>query len=220
MTRAPLSLLAGFAVLVLAIPALAEVTMGSFQPREGQVHLFNGHLKSGENGLTVSVTPFGAWGGGGTVAIGLEVSPLPVPEITARIECEQAAEVRPPMVVAKDAACSGGAYVEVPPDAGRGDDASGKPIDHGRMVIPFHVDAGGMYDVWVRVYWPDTAANSYFIQVDDSSIVQFGQDETFGRWHWVKARDAYSLAAGNHRLVLRTRETNTRGDCVEIAPAP
>jgi len=195
-------------------------SLGSFQPREGGVRLFNGHLKSGANDITVSVTPFGPGGGRGTVAIGLEVSLLPVSQITARIECEKATEITRPMVVVKDAACSGGACVEVPRDAGRGDGASGKPIDHGRMVVPFHVDSAGKYDVWARVCWPDTAANSYFIQVDDSSIVQFGQDELFGRWHWVRARDTYTLAPGVHRLILRTRETDTRGDCVVVAPAP
>jgi hypothetical protein len=151
--------------------------------------------------------------------LGLEVSVLPVGEVVARIECEAAERIEAPMVVVSEQGCSGGECVRVPIDAGRGDDSEGNPIDHGRMVLPFDVNRAGDYDVWARVFWPATTANSYFIEVDGSETVQFGQDEEFGRWHWVKSRDSYPLAAGEHRLVLRTRETNTGGDVVVIAPA-
>jgi len=150
---------------------------------------------------------------------GLDVSVLPVTDIVARLECEKADTVQAPMVLARDGACSGGACVQVPLEAGRGDDAEGKPIDHGRMTLTFGIETEGSYDVWVRVYWPATTANSYFIQVDDGEIVQFGQDEVFGRWHWVKAKSSYALKPGKHTLILRTRETDTRGDVVAIARA-
>jgi hypothetical protein len=152
-------------------------------------------------------------------AFGLEVSVLPAAGIVARLECEKAEALTAPMVVAKDPGCSGGACVQVPRDAGRGDDAQGKPIEHGRMTFTFPVEEEGRYDVWVRVLWPATTANSYFIRMDDGEIAQFGQDEVFGRWHWVKSKDSYALKPGKHTLILRTRETNTRGDVIAIARA-
>jgi len=173
-------------------------------------------IHEGANELLAEVTaPRGAL----SVPFGLDVSVLPVTDVVARLECEKADAIQPPMVVAKDGACSGGACVQVPRDAGRGDDAEGKPIDHGRMTFTFPIETEGSYDVWVRVFWPATTANSYFIQVDDGEIAQFGQDEVFARWHWVKAKGSYALKPGKHTLVLRTRETDTRGDVVAIARA-
>ncbi|MCE5218707.1 hypothetical protein LLH03_16970 [bacterium] len=148
-----------------------------------------------------------------------DLSVLPVTKVIARLECEQADVVQAPMVTLESSACSGGACVHVPEEAGRGDDAAGKPIDHGRMAFSFTTPDAGTYDVWVRVLWPATTANSYFLQVDDGEAVVLGQDEAFGRWHWVKAARAYPLTAGKHTLLLRTRETDTRADVVVIAPA-
>jgi hypothetical protein len=184
--------------------------------RTGESTCLGAQVQQGTNDLLAEVT---APREAGPVLFGLDVSVLPVTDIVARIECEKADAIQAPMVVAKDGACSGGACVQVPRDVGRGDDAEGKPIDHGRMTFTFATEAEGDYDVWVRVFWPATTANSYFIQVGDGEIVQFGQDEVFGRWHWVKAKDSYALKRGRHTLVLRTRETDTRGDVVAIARA-
>ncbi len=212
----------GIADLVVRTTCQGTVWLGtgaqrrSFDAGRPGVHFFSGAVNSGENLIQVMLFPGAAKR---QARLALDVSVLPVHEIAARMECEKAQDLRPPMVVVKDPQCSGRACVHVPRNAGRGDDAEGNPIDHGCMLLPFSVERMGKYEVWVRVFWPATTANSYFIQVDEGAIVQFGQDEVFGRWHWVKARDTYSLAAGRHRLILRTRETDTRGDYVVIAPA-
>ncbi len=190
--------------------------VGRFARDAAGTHYLSAPVREGESEVLVQLL---ARGRADEARLGLETSVLPVGEVVARVECEAAEPIEPPMVVVSEPGCSGGKCVRVPIDAGRGDDAEGDPIDHGRMVLPFSVDRAGDYDIWARVFWPATTANSYFIEVDDSGTVQFGQDEEFGRWHWVKSRDSYSLAAGEHRLVLRTRETNTMGDVVVIAPA-
>lgn len=154
-----------------------------------------------------------------TVPFTADLTVLPVTATVARLECEQAAAVQEPMVVTKSEACSGGACVHVPADAGRGDDEQGKPRDHGRLTLGFTVPAAGNYEVWARVLWPATTANSYFLQVDGGEAQVFGQDEVFGRWHWVKAGAPYALEAGKHTLALRPRETDTRADVVVVAPA-
>jgi len=212
---------AGHADILLRteLPAAAFLNgelLGHFLRSKTGAHYLTTRVNEGANEVLVQVL---AGDGTEDVRLGLEISVLPVHDIVARIECEAAERIEPPMMVASDSGCSGGACVSVPIDAGRGDDAEGNPVDRGRMVIPFSLDEAGDYDVWARVFWPATTANSYFIEVDESETVQFGQDETFGRWHWVKARDSYSLEPGPHRLVLRTRETNTLGDVVVIAPA-
>ena len=212
---------AGHADIVLRteLPGAAWLNgepIGRFRRSSTGAHYLTAPVAGGGNDILVQVL---AGDGTEDVRLGLGISVLPVHDIVARIECEAVERIEPPMTVTPDPSCSGGACVSVPMDAGRGDDAEGDPIDHGRTVIPFRVDKAGDYDIWARVLWPATTANSYFIEVDDSETVQFGQDEVYGRWHWVKDRDSYSLGPGEHRLVLRTRETNTSGDVVVIAPA-
>ena len=156
--------------------------------------------------------------GAASRTFGLNIAFLPVTEVVAQFECESA-ELREPMTVVSDPSCSGGAYVHSPAHAGRGDDAEGDPVEHGRMTFTMEVPEGGDYDIWVRCLWPATTANSYFIEVDDGDTVQFGQDERFGVWHWVKARHPYHLSPGEHEIALRTRESNTLGDMLLLAPA-
>lgn len=166
---------------------------------------------------------------------------IPAHAATVVLEAEAAVEVEAPMALATNSVAkqvadightaSGGAWLTIP-------DGAGNPPKVEKGLARFEVDvpASGGYYVWARVLWSGECGNSFTLQVDGGAPVLFGEDPTFGVWHWVRypvSRMAkpIQLEAGRHTIVFRNREdgvaidqfllaTDKRFTPVGIADAP
>ena len=141
------------------------------------------------------------------------------------VEAESAAEVEAPMALATNAvpaadvghAASGGAWLQIPEGAG-----NPPKLEKGFARFEIEVPADGGYYLWARVSWGGECSNSFTLQVDDAAPVLFGEDPTFGTWHWVRypaSRMAkpIQLAAGRHTVVFRNREDGVALDSFILA---
>jgi hypothetical protein len=120
----------------------------------------------------------------------------------------------PPMrkVARKDAAA--GAVVVAPAGSGRGE-KGGKALDNGYAAYKIDIPKDGKYRVAARVFWPHGSSNSFFYAWDEEPPELLGNEDVFGRWHWIKTA-ARRLNAGQHTLVIRNREEGSVLDCLTI----
>jgi len=119
------------------------------------------------------------------------------------IEAEDANFVSSEMMIGLDNKASKGKYIYAP-------DIS-DPEDEGYMEYQIDILTPGIYKIWARCYWPDGAANSFFVSTDEESEVILGNDQTFNFWHWVPG-PLYRLSTGKHILKIRDREDGSRLD--------
>ena len=70
----------------------------------------------------------------------------------------------------------------------------------------------------VLVQWKNTSNNSLFFSWDAAKPEVLGNDEEYGRWHWVETKPV-RLSAGAHRLVIRNRDENSVVDCFVLRPS-
>ncbi len=110
---------------------------------------------------------------------------------------------------------TGGQVVLVPADAGRGE--NGKIIDNGWATYAIDIPKDGAYRLSARVFWDNTANNSFFYAWDGEQPKMLGNDEEYGNWHWIQT-ERKSLKAGKHTLVIRNRDPNSVLDCMTLVP--
>jgi hypothetical protein len=140
----------------------------------------------------------------------LETPPAPI-----FVEAE-GGQLTTPMraLLEKDAA--GGVSVFAPPGAGRGENG-GKVLDNGRATYKISIPKDGTYRLNARVFWKSTSNNSFFYAWDGGKPQILGNDENFGKWHWIQTEPTH-LKAGEHTLVIRNREENSVLDCMTLTP--
>ncbi len=139
-------------------------------------------------------------------------------------EAETAAGIEAPMLLesATDGAdaehtASGGSFLHIKEGAG-----NPPKLDKGFARFEIDVPASGAYRLWARVRWEGECSNSFTVQIDDRPAFLFGEDMTFGVWHWVKhpvARTAplIQLEKGRHVIVFRNREDGVALDQILLA---
>lgn len=139
-------------------------------------------------------------------------------------EAETAAETEEPMVLEKapdgadaEHTASGGAFLHIKEGAG-----NPPKLEKGFAKFTVDVPATGAYRLWARVKWEGECSNSFTVQIDDRPAFLFGEDMTFGVWHWVKhpvARMAplLQLEKGMHTIVFRNREDGVALDQILLA---
>ena len=129
------------------------------------------------------------------------------------------------MVVAKDAAASGGAYIWTPGEPGQRDTASGS------ILWELTVDKAATYYLWGRVLTPTPSDDSFYVRVIGGAGEQVGGIEwhtgTRRTWSWSLARDKNAgeptglpLPAGKVRLEIRTREDGAKIDRLYLTTDP
>lgn len=129
------------------------------------------------------------------------------------LEAEAATELKAPMhvvnlgkepVPAKAVkGASGNQYLEIPEGAGK------PPEVGGEASLSFEAPEAGTYVLWCRVWWPDGCGNSLGLSMDGGPAFTFGQDATYGKWHWWKAParlKQLELTKGPHMLKISNRE--------------
>ncbi len=77
----------------------------------------------------------------------------------------------------------------------------------GSAVYRFYTPADGDYTLWGYCLWQDACTNAVYVQFDDRDRAILGNDNVFGRWHWVRGF-RIGLAAGYHRLRLSNHSSN------------
>jgi hypothetical protein len=97
-------------------------------------------------------------------------------------------------------------------------DNGGANNDRGRAELPFHVSRPGVYAAWVRARWDNACGNSVLLHVDGGKGFTAGEDAVFNAWHWIRA-GRYTLAAGEHKIVLAGREDGIAVDEILFTPS-
>jgi hypothetical protein len=97
------------------------------------------------------------------------------------------------------------------------------PTPNGSLTQSFSVPATATYTVWSRIMAPDSTANSYYLEVDDTTcgIVVGDSAITANNWAWVNyqggntnSKITMNLTAGTHTLRMVGRETGVKLDRV------
>ncbi|MCC6127350.1 MAG: hypothetical protein IT426_20505 [Pirellulales bacterium] len=128
----------------------------------------------------------------------------------------EAGQLATPMQKAAWADATGGGVVFVPRGSGRGE-KNGKPLDNGSATYDVDIPQDGKYRLRARVFWDNTSNNSLFYAWDGNEPQILGNDEEYGKWHWIET-DPAELKAGKHTLVIRNRDENSVLDCMTVAP--
>jgi hypothetical protein len=132
------------------------------------------------------------------------------------VEAENYISIVPSMAKATSSVTSGGAYIHIPLKRPHGTE-EGAPSDQGRATYKIKVPAKGKYRFWGRAHWYDGCGNSFFLKVGDKPPVVFGQNGTYGRWHWVRG-PLLDLEAGEVTLVIQNREDGAMLDQFLLTP--
>ena len=153
----------------------------------------------------------------GAVLTGRGVEPLPTyvtsGDAPLRMEAESASRVSGPVEEIEDTACSGGRRLEVPNDTYRGTGAA--------AVFAVQLPVAGTKRLWLRTFWPDIGANSFYLGLDGGKEDVFGNTEgptVIGVWHWLPG-PTWDLNAGAHTVTVRWREDGTQLDLALLADA-
>ena len=96
-----------------------------------------------------------------------------------------------------------------------------QPTTYGKATVTVTVPQNGTYRVWSRIMAPNTTANSYTLEVDDTTCgVRVGDSAiTANTWTWVDYKDAasatkinFTLTAGQHTVTMIGREADVKLD--------
>jgi len=135
------------------------------------------------------------------------------------IEAESYNEIKASTrVVSGDSTASGGKYTEYP--LRRPHATSENPEikgDGGYVLFKVSVPEQGNYKLWLRTWWYDACANSFFVIVDDKPAVVAGGDATYRSWQWRDIKQPYALTAGVHTIKVQNREDGARLDEILLA---
>ncbi len=117
-----------------------------------------------------------------------------------------------PMAIVSDAALPSARAIEVPFAGGR---------DLGSARCRFKIDEAGDYVVWVHALAPSGESDSFYAALDGGEPA-LSDLSKLGAWNWDRVRErsgdkpsklsfkTFQLAAGDHVLTLRNRESGTR----------
>jgi hypothetical protein len=163
-------------------------------------------LRSGSNDIAVQ------YGKASSDVPSLELEAAPAPIF---VEAEDG-KLTPPMhkQARKDAA--GGAVIAIPFGSGRGE-KGGKAIDNGYATYEITIPKDGKYRLNARVFWRNGDKNSFYYAWDDGEPKLLGNDDVFGKWHWIQT-EPKRLKAGAHTLRIRNREEDSVLDCMTVVP--
>ncbi len=104
---------------------------------------------------------------------------------------------------AADGGRSGGAFMTIPGDGMRED---------GGTFVSFNLNVtnGGTFQVWLLGHGNDGSADSFYVQVDNGSLVQANVEQD--GWGWKDADSSVNLSDGQHTLKIMNREDGSSVD--------
>jgi len=117
-----------------------------------------------------------------------------------------------PIQVVEGADAFGGAWIEMA-------SGSGTPANpQGTATFGVHLPAAGEWFLWVRMYAPNPAADSWLASVDGGSWLTLSAPTT-GVWLW-QAGSSYVLGDGLHALELGGLDSGARADRILLTDDP
>ena len=117
-----------------------------------------------------------------------------------------------PIQVIEGADAFGGAWIEMTSGSG----SPGNP--QGIATFGVHLPTAGEWFLWVRVYAPNSAADSWLTSVDGGSWSELSAPAT-GDWLW-QAGSSYVLVDGLHTLELGGLDSGARADRILLTDDP
>jgi hypothetical protein len=196
----------GIAVIRLSAPGAKEIAgriRSCSQSAEGR-KIVVAELQAGGNEFTVQYDEESHT----APALELEAAPASI-----FLEAEDGQLTSPMRKVAKRDA-TGGAVIVVPTGSGRGE-IGGRVLDNGSATYKVNIPKEGKYRLIARVFWKNTSNNSFFYTWDGGTPRMVGNDEDYGKWHWIQT-EPKRLKAGDHSLVIRNRDENSILDCMTV----
>lgn len=124
-----------------------------------------------------------------------------------------------PMVIVADPVSSSARAIEVPLAGGR---------EAGSARCRFKIAEAGDYAIWVHALAPSGESDSFYVVIDGGEAA-LSDLSKLGAWNWDRVRErsgnqtslksfkTYHLAAGEHALTLRNRESGTRIGTLVVA---
>jgi len=137
-------------------------------------------------------------------------------ETTICFEAEDTSKITKPVKIVqiKDkiiaSKISKGKCIEIVQGAGSGTKAGGS------ATYKINLPEDGTYYFWARCWWIDSCGNSFSVKIADKPLFTFGNDGTYKRWHWVKAKIKLKLKKGKHDLIIKNREDGIKIDQILI----
>ena len=95
------------------------------------------------------------------------------------IEAEDGGEHNP-IIVKSDQAASQQIYLA----SWRNDNALLAPPEDGYIIYSFNITSADTFRLWIRAITPDTASNSYWLQVDNGAWMVWENIGPFDSWAW------------------------------------
>jgi hypothetical protein len=89
----------------------------------------------------------------------------------------------------------------------------------GYAAYTFNIQCEDEYILWMRAFWTGGCNNSYQVVIDKNNFDNFGNDNLFNIWHWVKGK-SYFLSKGKHILYVWNDEYDARIDKILITASP
>jgi hypothetical protein len=198
----------GFAVVRLFAPGSSEVKARarSFSETPEGLNTIVADLRAGSNGFAVRYEKESH-----TVPT-LEIENAPASIFLTAME----AQLTSPMTGVARSDAAGGFVIVARRGSGRGE-KGGTVLNNGYATYKVNIPKDGDYRLNARVFWKNGDCNSFFYAWDDGKPALLGNDDVFGRWHWIQT-ESKRLKAGRHTLVIRNREEGSILDCMTVTP--
>ncbi len=109
-------------------------------------------------------------------------------------------------IMGNDSQASGNQYMVTTEDTGNDRDATGLYANH-YLHFALQSSVSTTYYLWLRAKGPSSSSNSFFVKVNDGSLIR--HDTATGNWAWAETGSGFSLGEGNHTLNIYLREDGT-----------
>lgn len=127
--------------------------------------------------------------------------------VASFIEAEQYSSLGGRFTDVADSARSGGAFMQIP--------GSGMHKDPATLLrFDLNITNGGSFYVWVLGFGRDGSSDSFFLQVDNGSLVTATLVQ--GKWGWKRAGNKLTLGSGPHSLSVKDREDGASIDKIVL----
>jgi hypothetical protein len=128
------------------------------------------------------------------------------------------AKLTQPMAIGNGQDALGGTYLSTSVTDYNWDGQGKYPADSGQAQFPITVSKGGSYTVWLKMFYENVDANSFWVVVDNGPGIKMGnEDAGYNTWKWVNWRDGdpnnkvtVNLSPGAHTITIIGREAGAK----------
>jgi hypothetical protein len=100
-------------------------------------------------------------------------------------------------------------FIHVPREVRFNQDPWQREDEAGSATWTLTVPSEGEYTLLGECWWVDAKGNSFYAQIDDGEIEEFGNDGRMGDWQWIQGQTV-SLQPGEHTVRIFAREDGAR----------